>query len=94
MKQLVASMDNLERKHYERKISKLDTLIEQVYESGERVTMEELLDRVSLSEAFKEKNTPLKNFESPGAKAFEVQSMIKKRRGTDRPEAPKLQGVV
>ena len=39
MKQLVASMDQLERKHYEQKISQLDVMIEQVYESGESTTM-------------------------------------------------------
>lgn len=50
MKQLIASMDALQRKHYENQIAKLDKLVEHVYESGERVTMSQLLARVGLDE--------------------------------------------
>ena len=65
MKQMIASMNNLERKHYEHKIAKLDQLIEHVHESGERVTMGQLLERVGLSTSFTEKKINLLTTESP-----------------------------
>ena len=93
MKQLIASMNQLERKHYEHKIAKLDKLIEQVHESGERVTMGQLLDRVGLLTIFTEPKTNLLVAESPKKsntmmKHYNVHSSqaISQRRGTERQE--------
>lgn len=53
MKQMIAKMDNLERRHYEQKITKLDQSVKAVHESGQRATMDELMAEVGLSPRLK-----------------------------------------
>ena len=40
MKQALGQMDDIERRHYEQKVSKLDGLIARASEEGEHVTMD------------------------------------------------------
>jgi len=86
----MASMDNLERRHYEQKVVKLDEQISQALEKGERVTMDQLMQKVGLSSDFKDMAEKRFTEMQPGAgsKAFEVQSSMKGRRGTERGDMP------
>ena len=74
MKQLIANMDNLERKHYEQKVNQLDQEIEQAANAGERVTMDQLMTNVGLSPRLKDridKKPILQQDTAQGAKPFE-----------------------
>lgn len=88
----MASMDNLERRHYEQKVVKLDEQISEALEKGERVTMDQLMQKVGLSADFKDKAdkrvTEMQQQPGGGSKAFEVQSSMKGRRGTERGDMP------
>ena len=55
MKQMIAKMDGLERRHYEQKITKLDKSVKAVHESGQRATMDELMAEVGLSPRLKDR---------------------------------------
>jgi len=84
----MASMDNLERRHYEQKVVKLDEQIAEALDKGERVTMDQLMQKVGLSSEFKDKAEKKFTEMQPGSKAFEVQSSMKGRRGTERGDMP------
>ena len=74
MKQMGSSMDILEKKHYESKISKLEQEIDQAQQNDQRVTMDQLMLNVGLSPSLKDTigKTMLFNadsFSSPNGKA-------------------------
>ena len=48
-------MDDIERKHYEQKVSKLDGLIAKATEDGDRITMDQLMNQVGLSPRIKDR---------------------------------------
>ena len=82
MKQMIPSLENLERRHYEQKIAYLDKEIAKVQESGENITMDQIMQRVGLSPRFKDR-TDKYNFikggeeAAQGGKPFEAQSSFK-----------------
>ena len=55
MKQMIAKMDGLERRHYEQKIIKLDQSVKEKLEGGQRATMDELMASVGLSPRLKDR---------------------------------------
>ena len=77
MKQMIPSLENLERRHYEQKIAYLDKEIAKVQESGENITMDQIMKRVGLSPRFKDRSDKynfIKGGEegAQGGKPFEV----------------------
>ena len=53
---MIPTLENLERKHYETKITKLEKEIAKVNENGENITMDNLMKRVGLSPRFKDRS--------------------------------------
>ena len=85
-------MDDIERRHYEQKVSKLDGLIAKASEDGDRITMDQLMNQVGLSPRMKDRVDKISAANAgdgnstalPGStQPFESQS-IKQRRITER----------
>ena len=72
MKQHTAGMNQLERKHYEQKVARLDAEIEKVTtrKGGASANLDDLMRSVGLSPRLKERNVVDKRAEVVGA--FEV----------------------
>ena len=85
MKQLTTSMDILERNHYEKKIKQLDELIAQFQQSGDPITMDQLMERVGLSTRLKEPKVSVNTTNPDENKGgLEGGQTFKSRRQTER----------
>lgn len=78
-------MENLERNHYEKKVKQLDELIAQFQQSGDPITMDQLMERVGLSLRLKEPKVAVSaNNPDENKAGYEGGQTFKTRRQTER----------